>query len=267
MRRRALLKSLLAAAVTAPGFRLPLVNAPDYRGKLFVFVQADGGWDPTSFCDPKANTLGAPIINHWVQRDDIRQAGNIPYAPFANNMAFFEKYRSRMLVINGVDAQTNSRTVGIVRNWSGRTAEGYPTLSALLAAHYAPALPISYLSFGGFFVTAGITRFTRINEARLLKTIARPAVQVWNPSQRIIGEADWASLEAPGQRLRSAARQRLICCGTRGAIWRSTSRRSRPTGWRRTLTRFPPTTNWNSGKECLATLAVPSAAACADRRS
>ena len=92
MRRRTLLKGLLAAAAAAPGFRLPLVNAADYRGKLFVFVQADGGWDPTSFCDPKANTPGEPVINHWAQRDDVRQAGNIAYAPFANNAAFFTKY-------------------------------------------------------------------------------------------------------------------------------------------------------------------------------
>ena len=196
MRRRILLKGLLAAAVVAPGFRLPLVDAAGHQGKLFVFVQADGGWDPTSFCDPKTNTPSEPIINHWAQHDDIRQAGNIAYAPFAHNATFFEKYHQRMLVINGVDSQTNSHTVGIVHNWSGRTAEGYPTLSALLAAHYAPALPVPYLSFGGFSVTAGITRFTRINEAQLLKTIAHPTVKVWNTSQRIISDADWASLES-----------------------------------------------------------------------
>ena len=196
MRRRTLLKGLLTAAVAAPGFRLPLVNAADYHGKLFVFVQADGGWDPTSFCDPKANTPGEPIINHWAQHDDIRQARNIAYAPFADNAAFFEKYHRRMLVINGVDAQTNSHTVGIVHNWSGRNSEGYPTLSALLAAHYASALPIPYLSFGGYSVTAGITRFTRLDDPWLLKAIAHPATNVWDPSQRFISDADWAALES-----------------------------------------------------------------------
>ena len=35
-----------------------------------------------------------------------------------------------MLVINGVDAQTNSHTVRIVHNWSGRNSEGYPAVSA-----------------------------------------------------------------------------------------------------------------------------------------
>ena len=203
MERRTLLKGFLAAAIGAPGFRLPLVNAAGHRGKFFVFVQADGGWDPTSFCDPKANTRGEPVINHWAERDDVRQVGNVFYAPFANNAAFFEKYYRHMLVINGVDAQTNSHTVGVVHNWSGRNSEGYPTLSALLAAHYAPALPIPYLSFGGFSVTSGITRFTRIDDAGLLHEIAYPTAGTYSFST-----ADWAAMEsyreATGQRLAAA---------------------------------------------------------------
>ena len=142
MRRRTILKSLLStASVAATGFHLPLAHAAEYTGKLFVFIQADGGWDPTSFCDPKANTPDEPVINHWAERNEIREAGNIPYAPFANNAAFFDKYYDRMLVLNGVDAQTNSHTVGIVHNWSGRNSEGYPAMSALLAARYGPELP------------------------------------------------------------------------------------------------------------------------------
>ena len=200
MRRRTLLKGLLAgAAGVVSGFRLPLVHAADYRGKLFVFVQADGGWDPTSFCDPKANTPGEPVINHWAERDEIRQAGNIAYAPFARNAAFFEKYHRRMLVINGVDAQTNSHTVGVVHNWSGRNSEGYPTMSALLAAHYAPTLPVPYLNFGGYSVTGGITRFTRIDDARLLREVAKPTFESFN-------DADWKTMES----YRVATTERLV---------------------------------------------------------
>ena len=76
-----------------------------------------------------------------------------------DNEAFFEKYHRRMLVINAVDAQTNSHTVGIVHNWSGRNSDGYPTLTALLAAHYAPALPVPYLSFGGCRWRARVRRW------------------------------------------------------------------------------------------------------------
>ena len=193
MRRRAFLKGMLAASAAAAGFRLPLVHAADYRGKLFVFVQADGGWDPTSFCDPKANAAGEPVINHWAERDEVRQAGNIAYAPFARNAAFFEKYHRRMLVINGVDAQTNSHTVGVVHNWSGRNSEGYPTTTALLAAHYAPALPVSYLSFGGFSATSGLTRFTRIDDAQRLRDIADPASQLFSNEDLVAFASYWTA--------------------------------------------------------------------------
>ena len=197
MRRRTILKGLLAGVGGASmGFRLPVVHAADYRGRLFVFVQADGGWDPTSFCDPKANTPGEPVINHWAEHDEIRQAGNIRYAPFANNASFFEKYHDRILVINGVDAQTNSHTVGVVHNWSGRNSEGYPAMSALLAARFGPDLPVAYLNFGGYAETAGIARYTRLNNADLLRNVARPAETVHNPGGRYLSAADWAAVRA-----------------------------------------------------------------------
>ena len=211
MQRREILKCLLATAGSVAGFRLPQANAQDYLGKLFVFVQAEGGWDPTSFCDPKANTPDEPVINHWAKRDEIREAGNIAYAPFANNEAFFEKYYSRMLVINGVDAQTNSHTVGVVHNWSGRNSEGYPAMTALLAAAYGNDMPVAYLSFGGYSRTGGVARYTRLNNANLMRSIATPELvsdedsASDRPNSRYIGEADWASLRS---RL-SLATQRL----------------------------------------------------------
>ena len=175
MRRRALIKGLAAATVGGvAGFRLPLAAAADHAGKFFAFVQADGGWDPTSFCDPKANTTGEPEINHWAREGEIRQAGNLRYAPFARNAAFFEKYHRRMLVVNGVDAQTNSHTVGVLHNWSGRNSEGYPTTTALLAARHAPDGAMPYLSFGGFSATGGVTRFTRLHDPGEVLSIARP---------------------------------------------------------------------------------------------
>ena len=193
-----MLKTLMAAGAAATGFRLPLVHAADYRGKLFVFVQADGGWDPTSFCDPKANTPGEPVINHWAQRDEVRQAGRIAYAPFARNQRFFEKYHRRMLVINGVDAQTNSHTVGIIHNWSGRNSEGYPTTTALLAAHYAQGLPVPYLSFGGSPQPRILFASRASTTPHLLRDIASPATEMF-------GEEDWTEMET----LRNTTAKRL----------------------------------------------------------
>ena len=190
MNRRAILRSVLVGGA-AVGLRIPLAHAADYDGKVFVFVQADGGWDPTSFCDPKANTPGERVINHWAERREIGEAGNIPYAPFANNAAFFEKYHPRMLVINGVDAQTNSHTVGVVHNWSGRNSEGYPTTTALLAARYGPDKPVAYLSFGGFSYPAGVVRYTRVDNPDLLRNIAEPAAA---GNGYYFSPADWEAI-------------------------------------------------------------------------
>ena len=197
MKRRSFVKGLLAPAISAvSGFHLPLANAAGYDGKLFVFVQADGGWDPTSLCDPKTNTLGEMVINHWAENGEIRQAGNIFYADFGNNAAFFDKFHDRMLVINGVDAQTNSHSAGIVHNWSGRVSEGYPSMTALLAAHHGPALSLAYLSFGGFSDTASLTTYTRLNEADLIRNIASPHITQWDDSERYLNQSDWESLKA-----------------------------------------------------------------------
>ena len=196
MKRRDFMRIMLGAG-TAPGFRVPLANAADYHGKLFAFVQADGGWDPTSFCDPKTNVAGEPIINHWAEAGEVRQAGNIRYAPFANNQAFFDKYYQRILVVNGVDAQTNSHTAGVVHNWSGRISEGYPTTTALLAAHNGAGLSMPYLSFGGFSNTAGVAVFTRLNNAGEIRNISRPEVPAGNPNQRpYFGSDDWAAIRS-----------------------------------------------------------------------
>ena len=197
MKRRTFVKCILAAASgVASQFRLPVANAADYDGKLFVFVQADGGWDPTSFCDPKTNTPGEKVINHWAESGEIRQSGSLFYADFANNAKFFEKYHDRMLVINGVDAQTNSHTVGIGHNWSGRVSEGYPSMTALLAAHHGPGLSLAYLSFGGFSATGNLTTYTRLDNPQLLRDIASPELARWDwaQNQPYFNPANWETL-------------------------------------------------------------------------
>ncbi len=183
MTRREFATGLLGMGA-ASGFKVPLASAADYRGKLFVFVQADGGWDPTSFCDPKTNVAGEPIINHWAATGEPRQAGNIRFAPFARNVPFFEKYYRRMLVVNGVDAQTNSHSAGIVHNWSGRISEGYPTTTALHAARNGAGLSMPYLSFGGFSNTAGVAVFTRLNNPSEIRNIAGPELVGGDPDRR-----------------------------------------------------------------------------------
>ena len=133
-----------------------------FAGKFVVTVQAEGAWDVTCFCDPKENQPGELPITNWSRTNETQNVGNIRYAPFANNEAFFKKHASKMLVINGVDSQTNAHGIGETVNWSGRTAAGFPTLTALYSAIKAPTLPMSYVSFGGYSRTENLIRSTQL---------------------------------------------------------------------------------------------------------
>lgn len=182
MKRRELLaRSLLlgAAGLTTPSARL--FAAPDgYNGPLLAVFQADGGWDVTSYCDPKVNQLGEPDITNWSNDAGILQAGNISYAPVGNNVGFFEKYAADMLVINGIDMQTNSHTTGVLHSWSGRNARGFPTLTAMFSAHNAPELPLAYINYGGFGDTANLIRFSRLSDVSSLRQLLTPAINPWD---------------------------------------------------------------------------------------
>ena len=153
---------LASLAPFATVFPLLGEAATPFGGKFVVTVQARGGWDVTCFCDPKENQRGEPVITAWSNNNETQTSGNIKYAPFANNEAFFKKYADRMLVINGVDSLTNSHSIGETVNWSGRTALGYPTLTAMYSAVYAPSLPMSYVTFGGFNRTENLVRATQL---------------------------------------------------------------------------------------------------------
>jgi len=215
--RRKFLKAM-ACLGAGSGFRVPIANGAQYDGKLFIFVQAQGGWDPTSFCDPKVNHQGERVINNWAIRDAVRQAGNIQYAPFANNVRFFEKHYSKMLVINGVDTQTNSHSAGLVHTWSGRISEGYPTTTALLANHLGGGLTMPYLSFGGYSVTAGIGTYTRLTHSEELRNIASPETDPFDRDHRFVTQGEREALLRHERRraARLAATENLMPRDRRG---------------------------------------------------
>ena len=156
----------------------------DYTGRFFVTLQVDGAWDVSSFCDPKVNQNGAPEINAWSRTQDIQSAGNILFAPVANNAAFFQKYHQDMLVINGIDAQTNSHSTGVLHNWSGQNSAGYPSLTALFAANNAPELPLAYLNYGGYAETSRLIRYTRLDDIGALLGVLTPNVVTWDRNAR-----------------------------------------------------------------------------------
>jgi len=145
-------------------------------GPLFVFIHADGGWDPTSLCDPKGflSESEENPMNKSYAAADIGNAGNIRFAPVGGNQAFFEKHHSKLLVVNGIDTETNSHDSGTRNTWSGRLGEGWPALSALIASVVAKSKPMAFLTAGGYDYTAGLVAPTRTGNLGALTRLAYP---------------------------------------------------------------------------------------------
>lgn len=193
MNRRIFLKSMASTATLAAFSSLSsrVWAAPEnYEGRFLVVMQMDGGWDVTQLCDPKTNTPGEPDINNWANSSEIQTAGRIQYAPVASNQRLFENHHQKMMVINGVDAQTNSHTTGVLHNWSGRNAAGLPTLTALFAAAKAPDLPLAYVNNGGFSGTADLIRFSRLNDHNALVDILDPSLVPWDTNRTFRRSSD-----------------------------------------------------------------------------
>ncbi|WP_119395121.1 DUF1501 domain-containing protein [Salinibius halmophilus] len=171
MNRRDFLKALAASGMVAATPVVPTLaranSIPLHQGDIFISIEARGGWDVTSFCDPKASTT----INNWAATDSVQTVANsqITYAPFANNAKLFTNHSDKMLVINGIDSQTNAHDAGRIHNWSGQFRPGYPATSALYAAVMGRQLPFAFVSNGGFRETAGLVPYTLMsNPSQLL---------------------------------------------------------------------------------------------------
>lgn len=131
--------------------------APGGAGILWVNVQANGGWDQALFCDPKPALRGP----HLVAGDGLlRQAGNIPYLSFADfgaapDQGFFGRNHEALTVINGIDTATNNHDVGLRYSSSGSINDGFPCLSAQLAAVLEGGAALPFIDGGGGYGEAG----------------------------------------------------------------------------------------------------------------
>tara|TARA_B110000858_G_scaffold198442_1_gene265099 strand:+ start:67615 stop:68892 length:1278 start_codon:yes stop_codon:yes gene_type:complete len=178
MNRREFTKLLgmtgLSAAAPLP---LGIARAAEpYSGPFYINIAAIGGWDVTSFCDPKSNLAGERTINNWADSASIEQVGNIAYAPVANNKAFFERFYQDMLVINGIDTKTNSHDDGRRHTWSGRLGFGYPSFGAIASNAIAPDIPLSLVHAAGYKETAGIARFSRLQDPDVIRNLVNDAI-------------------------------------------------------------------------------------------
>lgn len=155
--------------------RAQTANNTPYGGPFWIFINANGGWDPTDLCDPKgrANEAARDPVNTYLT-GDIVQNGNITFAPHDGHADFLNKYGQFLTIVRGIDLSTNGHTEGLRHSFSGRLPDGNPSLAALIAATYAPSLPTSFLTAGGYDPTAGLVGATRIGNPSVLQTIAFP---------------------------------------------------------------------------------------------
>ncbi len=207
------------------GTRLVLANHPS-SGPHWLFIEARGGWDPTSFCDPKGFGLGVNgDINNYDQ-NDIGQIGNIRYAPppdsFANNTTlfknqdFFEAHFQRLLVINGINHGTNSHSVGRTASWTGSRARNYPSIGALIASEEGPdlSMPIVANRSAESSKTNGLVprSLVRGSDLNAIREIAFPNRTNANQSNQYHsnGVRNLIELASAARRQRQLAEQRLL---------------------------------------------------------
>ena len=211
MDRRDFLRLAAAAgcSVAAPLLPRP-AHASDtpYEGPFWVTLHAGGGWDPTLLCDPKGrvNELEPDPINRF-GIDEIATVGPFSVAPVGDNVAFFERYRNDLLVINGIDAQTNSHETGRMTVWSGGAQDTLPAFAALVAGVKDRRAPASFLSYGGHTATAGLVPATRLPDVRAIAEIAHPSrLDALDPDSMLFSDATRARIaEANLQRLERVA--------------------------------------------------------------
>lgn len=180
-------------------------DAPPYDGPLFIFVGGSGGWDPTSFCDPKGFLTEDEEnpMNRTYAAADIDAFGNIPYAPVGYYPDFVERHYEKMLVINGIDTQTNGHDSGRRHVGSGKLAEGFPAFGALVAAEHGTGMPMGFITNGFYDDTAGTTARTRVGNLNAFERIAQPNLP--NPDDAERGYHTEETL----QRIQQAQQSRL----------------------------------------------------------
>ncbi|HCG79283.1 MAG TPA: hypothetical protein DE015_08760, partial [Oceanospirillales bacterium] len=196
MKRRNFLQMMAAAGLTAQApLWAPKVQAaaPD---RFLIVVNASGGWDPTSICDPKGlNQAYQDRSDRYegstnsVDLDSNKTFGSIQWSAIPEGVSndelvrqrindqfddFFTTHGDKLTVINGIDTGTNNHDTGNRFVWSGNDETGYPSLAAYFAASVAPTLPMAYISNGGYDFTDSLVARARASSAGFVSEVADP---------------------------------------------------------------------------------------------
>ena len=197
MKRRDFLQLLAATGITA---NIPLVtphaHASSSLDQYLVVVNAQGGWDPTSLCDPKGLNQAYTDQSdrhegstNSVALDATKKYGAIQWSAIPEDASnndddlirmeqqfddFFNTHGEQLTVINGIDTQTNNHDTGSRFVWSGYDETGYPSLAAYYAAAVSPNLPMAFISNGGYDFTDSLVAKARAINADFISQIADP---------------------------------------------------------------------------------------------
>jgi uncharacterized protein (DUF1501 family) len=184
--RRDFLK--IAGAVIPSWGLIPVASAQSslYTGKILINVHASGGIDASSWFDPR-ETDG--LMNFYARNGTpAAVAGNIRAAPMANNATFLQRYFQNMLVINGVNSETNSHEDGTRAHATGSLAMNYPNMSELFAYTYGKSAPMPWLNAGGMSNSVGLSPAVPMPDGNNFRLLLSPNSA--NGTQDFIKAAD-----------------------------------------------------------------------------
>lgn len=198
--RRDFLK-IAGALIPSWGF-IPVASAQSslYTGKVLVNIHASGGLDASSWFDPRESD---PLMNFYAQaRTPAGVAGNLRVAPMGNNVAFATKYFRNILVLNGVNSETNSHEDGTRAHATGSLAMNYPNMSELFAYTHGKGTPLPWLNAGGMNTSVGLSPAVPMPDGNNFRTMLSPNSA--NANQDFIKAQDVQKvLAARGERVKA----------------------------------------------------------------
>jgi Protein of unknown function (DUF1501) len=176
-RRDFFLKVAKASGVVIPSWGLlPLAAYGQQTAapKILAYVHFDGGPVADYFGDPSAE----PRYNLYTQQGlAIPGSGKLRWAPIGNNTTFFNTYRDRILMVNGVNTLSNSHNDGARCMATGRLEMGFPAIAELHAAKYGPSFAAGWMLRDNDTTTTGVYPATAIPDAGQLRAMIDPIAQ------------------------------------------------------------------------------------------
>ncbi len=144
-----------------------------WGGPYFLHMHAGGGWDPTLLCDGKITAEGPTPAYENKLITAVTDVNGVPVpsataagkylltsggGPVEDPVNFFQTIGRDVLVINGIDTQTNSHEVGVQGLGCGHNDVELPALAALFAGNVARErkVPMAFLASGYYNRTGDV---------------------------------------------------------------------------------------------------------------